>query len=229
MAPHMSFKSSIVWGLVLTLWSPPARSAERAFESWDDFYREFIRSNTQEVLTSLQPRRKGGEQVSRDFEFGDQMLRLFNPSTRTLRLNGKSLRVDMDWPEPGEEKIDLSGALAFTYPGTELLACVQANFQGLGMSGRFQNVRQLTLVFRAENPRGRARAMRVTGYGFDCRGVYRGGDGWQLTQIVEGETDNGKVLKRWRLGEKAPIRLAETVTFRVTDDGKILTPDEQRP
>jgi hypothetical protein len=166
-----------------------------------------MQENTlQEVATSLQPRRKGGEQVSRDFDIGDQTLRLFNPPTRPLRLNGKSLRVDTDWPEPGEDEIDLSSALAFTYPGTDLLTCVQANFQGLGMSGRFQNVRQLTLVFRAGNPRGKARAMRVMGYGFDCRGLYRDGEGWRLTQIVEGEIDYGKVLKWWRLGEKGLTR-----------------------
>ena len=54
-------------------------------------------------------------------------------------------------------------------------------------------------------------------------------DGWRLTQIVEGEIDYGKVLKWWRLGEKGLTRLPETVTFRQTDEGKLLTPDAQRP
>jgi hypothetical protein len=224
----MSSKSSTACALALTLWALPARSAERVFESWDDFYRDWARSKAQAVSTELPPQRRNGEQVSRDFEIGDQTLRLLNPTAPTLRLNGKTLRVALSWPKVTRDALDLEGASAFTYPETDLLACVHANFQGLGQSGSFQNVRQLTLVFRAATPQAKARVVRVTGYGFDCRGVLRGTDGWQLAQVVEGEADGEKVFKRWRLGEKSLTPLEQTLKLRM-QDWKIVTPGEQLP
>ena len=167
----MSLKPPTLCVLAMTLWALPARSSDGTFESWDDFYRSYIQSPAQAVSTDLAPNWQEGEQVSRDFEIGDQTLRLFNPSTQSLQLNGKSLRIAMSWPKAATDPIDLAGASAFTYPGTDLLACVQATFQGLGRSGSFQDVRQLNLLFRATRPQGRARLVRVTGYGFDCRGI----------------------------------------------------------
>lgn len=216
----MSSGSSTVCLLALTLWALPTHAAHRVFESWDDFYRGYIQSTAQEVSTDLPPNWRDGEQVSRDFEIGNHTLRLLNPPARTLRLNGKTIRVAVDWPRIVKEPLDLASASAFTYPETELLACVQANFQGIGQSGSFQNVRQLNLIFRFGKEQGGMRGVRVTGYGFDCQGVYKEAEGWQLAQVVEGRFANEKLLKRWRLGAKGLTPVDGTTSLRM-EDGKI--------
>lgn len=219
----MTSRTSAACALVLTLSALPARSAERSFSSWDEFYQKYIGSNAQRVMTDVPPDWRDGEQVSRDFEIGRQKVRVFNLPRPMVYLNDKPVQTVLEWPKPLTDAVDLKGATAFTYPGTELLACVQANFQGLGLSGSFQNVFQLNLLFRAPKARNKVHLVRVSGYGFDCRGVQQDKDGWQLAQLVAGPGDNEKGLKRWRLTAKGLTLIEETVVIRAEADTILIT------